>query len=139
MNYTFINARKRELGISNAQLAAQAGVTQSTMDKITSGANQNPTLDTMQAIARVLGCTLSDFDDNPNNQSSSLNDRELQLLNHFRLSSIAGQELILKLVRAVSETLPNPDTSEVEVVRDYFEQQAAIETAAHKGAANDAG
>lgn len=139
MNYTFINARKRELGISNAQLAAQAGVTQSTMDKITSGANQNPTLDTMQAIARVLGCTLSDFDDNPNNQSSSLNDRELHLLNHFRLSSIAGQELILKLVRAVSETLPNPDTSEVEVVRDYFEQQAAIETAAHKGAANDAG
>lgn len=139
MNYTFINARKKELGINNAQLAAQAGVTQSTMDKITSGANQNPTLDTMQAIARVLGCTLSDFDDNPNNQSSSLNDRELQLLNHFRLSSIAGQELILKLVRAVSETLPNPDTSEVEVVRDYFEQQAAIETAAHKGAANDAG
>lgn len=139
MNYTFINARKRELGISNAQLAAQAGVTQSTMDKITSGANQNPTLDTMQAIARVLGCTLSDFDDNPNNQSSSLNDRELHLLNHFRLSSIAGQELILKLVRAVSETLPNPDTSEVEVVRDYFEQQAAIETAAHEGAANNAG
>lgn len=139
MNYTFINARKKELGINNAQLAAQAGVTQSTMDKITSGANQNPTLDTMQAIARVLGCTLSDFDDNPNNQSSSLNDRELQLLNHFRLSSIAGQELILKLVRAVSETLPNPDTSEVEVVRDYFEQQAAIETAAHEGAANNAG
>ena len=38
-------------------------MTLSTLDKITSGANQNPKLSTLQAIARVLGCTLDDFDD----------------------------------------------------------------------------
>lgn len=65
MNYEFINSRKRELGLTNAQLAEITGVTLSTLDKITAGANQNPKLGTLQAIARALGCTLDDFDDVP--------------------------------------------------------------------------
>lgn len=63
MNYDIINLRKKELGLNNAQIAAQSGVTLSTIDKITSGANQNPKLDTLFAIADVLGLTLDDFDD----------------------------------------------------------------------------
>lgn len=63
MNYEFLNRRKRELGLTNAQLADMTGVTLSTLDKITSGVNQNPKLGTMQAIARAIGCTLDDFDD----------------------------------------------------------------------------
>lgn len=63
MNHNFINSRKRELGLTNAQLAEITGVTLSTLDKITSGANQNPKLGTLQAIARALRCTLDDFDD----------------------------------------------------------------------------
>ena len=63
MNYEIINIRKKELGLNNAQIAAQAGVTLSTIDKITSGANQNPKLDTLFAIADVLGLTLDDFND----------------------------------------------------------------------------
>ncbi len=63
MNYEIINARKRELNLNNAQIAEQSGVTLSTIDKITSGANQNPKLDTLLAIADVLGLTLDDFKD----------------------------------------------------------------------------
>ena len=63
MNFEVINSKKREMGMTNAQLAEKTGVTLSTLDKITSGANQNPKLSTLQAIARVLGCTLDDFDD----------------------------------------------------------------------------
>jgi transcriptional regulator with XRE-family HTH domain len=63
MNYEIINLRKKELGLNNAQIAAQSGITLSTIDKITSGANQNPKLDTLFAIADVLGLTLDDFDD----------------------------------------------------------------------------
>ena len=63
MNYEIINARKRELNLNNAQIAEQSGVTLSTIDKITSGANQNPMLDTLLAIADVLGLTLDDFKD----------------------------------------------------------------------------
>ena len=63
MNYEIINTRKRELNLNNAQIAEKAGVTLSTIDKITSGANQNPKLDTLLAIADVLGLTLDDFKD----------------------------------------------------------------------------
>lgn len=71
MNYEFLNRRKRELGLTNAQLADMTGVTLSTLDKITSGVNQNPKLGTMQAIARAIGCTLDDFDDIPSEPAYS--------------------------------------------------------------------
>ena len=63
MGLEIINELKKERGLTNAQIAAMSGDTQSTLDKITSGANTNPKLDTLQAICRVLGCTLNDFMD----------------------------------------------------------------------------
>ena len=63
MRYESINEKKRLLGLTNAQLAEMTGVTLSTLDKITSGANQNPKLGTLKAIATAIGCTLDDFDD----------------------------------------------------------------------------
>ena len=65
MNYEIINRRKKELGLTNAQLAESTGITLSTLDKITSGANKNPKLDTLQAIASAIGCSLDDFSDAP--------------------------------------------------------------------------
>ena len=63
MGFDIINKLKKEKGLTNAQLAEKSGVTLSTIDKITSGVNKNPKLDTLQAICRVLGCRLDDFDD----------------------------------------------------------------------------
>lgn len=63
MRYEIINIKKKQLGITNAQLSEITGITQSTLDKITSGKNQNPTLDTLQAIADAIGCTIDDFRD----------------------------------------------------------------------------
>lgn len=65
MGFEIINKLKKEQGLTNAQISAMSGVTLSTLDKITSGANTNPKLDTLQAICRVLGCTLNDFLDVP--------------------------------------------------------------------------
>lgn len=64
MKFEIINKLKKEKGLTNAQIANQAGVTLSTLDKITAGINTNPKLDTLQAICKVLGCRLDDFDDN---------------------------------------------------------------------------
>lgn len=61
MGFEIINKLKKEQNLTNAQIADLSGVTLSTLDKITSGANKNPKLDTLQAICRVLGCTLNDF------------------------------------------------------------------------------
>lgn len=65
MGFEIINKLKKEKGLTNAQISALSGVTLSTLDKITSGANTNPKLDTLQAICRVLGCSLDDFSDIP--------------------------------------------------------------------------
>lgn len=61
MNYEIINEKKKLLGLKNQVIADKTGITLSTMDKITSGINQNPKLETLQAIAKVVGCTLNDF------------------------------------------------------------------------------
>lgn len=71
MGFEIINKLKKEQGLTNAQISAMAGITLSTLDKITSGANTNPKLDTLQAICRVLGCTLNDFADLPAKKSAS--------------------------------------------------------------------
>lgn len=63
MGFEIINTLKREKGLTNAQIAKMSGITLSTLDKITSGVNTNPKLDTLQAICKVLGCTLDDFAD----------------------------------------------------------------------------
>lgn len=65
MGFEIINTIKKEKGLTNAQIASMSGITLSTLDKITSGINKNPKLDTLQAICRVLGCTLNDFVDTP--------------------------------------------------------------------------
>ena len=64
MGFEVINTLKKEKGLTNAQLADMSGVTLSTIDKITSGVNTNPKLDTLLSICKVLGCSLNDFVDN---------------------------------------------------------------------------
>lgn len=64
VNYEIINVRKKLLGITNAQLSEMTGISLSTLDKITSGKKNNPTLDTLQAIADAIGCSIDEFRDN---------------------------------------------------------------------------
>lgn len=51
--------------MTTAELAEKSGVPKGTLDKILSGVTKDPKLETLKAIARVLGCTLDDFDDVP--------------------------------------------------------------------------
>ncbi len=82
MGFDVINRLKKEQGLTNAMIAERAGITLSTLDKITSGKNTNPKLDTLQAICRVLGCRLDDFDDNPKKKSLPPEDEKLLGLSH---------------------------------------------------------
>lgn len=54
---------KKKLGLTTEELSARSGVPVGTLNKILSGATRDPKLETLKAIARVLGLTLSDFDD----------------------------------------------------------------------------
>ncbi|MBK5247130.1 MAG: helix-turn-helix transcriptional regulator [Peptostreptococcaceae bacterium] len=51
--------------IGNKELSEKSGVPLRTINNIVRGITQNPTLDTMSAIAKTLDCILDDFSDAP--------------------------------------------------------------------------
>lgn len=58
-----INEYKKKLGMTSEELSEKSGVPIGTLNKILSGATKDPKLETLKAIARVLGLSLDDFDD----------------------------------------------------------------------------
>lgn len=54
---------KKRLGITTEELSKRSGIPLGTLNKILSGATKDPKLETLKAIARVLGLSLDDFDD----------------------------------------------------------------------------
>lgn len=52
---------RKERGLSQDQLARKADITYTTLAKIESGANQNPTMKTLQGIAKALDVTLDEL------------------------------------------------------------------------------
>ena len=91
MNYEIINARKKLLGITNAQLSEMTGISVSTLDKITSGKKNNPTLDTMQSIADAIGCSIDDFRDE---QKKRMSPNAMRLATLYDELSPPGKELL---------------------------------------------
>lgn len=101
MNYEIINQRKKMLGLTNAQIAERTGITLSTLDKITSGANSNPKLDTLQAIAAVIGCTLDDFSDEA--KEARLSPAALELAKRYDALDKWGKQAIDALLSVETE------------------------------------
>lgn len=54
---------KKKLNLTTEELSASSGVPVGTLNKILSGATKDPKLETLKAIAKVLGLSLNDFDD----------------------------------------------------------------------------
>lgn len=56
---------KKKLNLTTEELSERSGIPVGTLNKILSGATKDPKLETLKAIAKVLGLTLNDFDDAP--------------------------------------------------------------------------
>lgn len=127
MGFEIINVLKKEKGLTNAQIAKMSGVTLSTLDKITSGVNTNPKLDTLQAICRVLGCTLDDFSDQPNKKIPPLSDEAMKLAEDFnsRMDD-RGRET----VRAVADFEIARNEIQAAKARAALQEQEQMEAAA---------
>ena len=54
---------KKKLNLTTEELSVKSGVPVGTLNKILSGATKDPKLETLKAIAKVLGLSLNDFDD----------------------------------------------------------------------------
>ena len=58
-----LNCQKAKKNLTNSKISQLTNIPISNIDKIFSGVNKNPTLDTIQKIARVLECSIDDFID----------------------------------------------------------------------------
>ena len=57
---TFINNRRKQLNLSIDELSMLSGVPKNTVNKITAGITENPTLSTVQALCKALRCSTDD-------------------------------------------------------------------------------
>jgi len=58
-----ITKYRKEAGLTLDELADKSGISKSTINKIISGASKAPTLESIRALAKAMGKTLNDFDD----------------------------------------------------------------------------
>lgn len=54
---------KKKLNLTTEELSVRSNVPVGTLNKILSGATKDPKLETLKSIAKVLGLSLNDFDD----------------------------------------------------------------------------
>lgn len=97
-----IEEYKRRLGMTTAELAEKSGVPKGTLDKILSGVTKDPKLETLKAIARVLGCTLDDFDDEPQTRTIEPSYEDVESL-IARNGKVFSTEEKMKLIKLLSE------------------------------------
>lgn len=93
---------KKKLGITSEELSKRSGVPLGTLNKILSGDTKDPKLSTLKAIARVLGCTLDDFDAPPKEQPIEQLYENVELL-VARNGKEFSAEQKLKLIKLLSE------------------------------------
>lgn len=93
MGLEIINQLKKERGLTNEELSAKSGVPLGTLSKITSGITKDPKLETLKAIAKVLNCSLDDFDDETNS-SLLINQDEIHLIEQYRQLNLHGKQLV---------------------------------------------
>lgn len=65
MGLEIINELRKKNGLKSEQLSTKSGVPLGTLNKILNGTTKNPKLETLKALARVLNCSIDDFDDTP--------------------------------------------------------------------------
>ncbi|MGK0468243.1 helix-turn-helix domain-containing protein [Clostridium sp.] len=71
-----ISELKKTKGLTSEQLSNKSGVPLGTLNKILNGTTKDPKLETLKALARVLGCKLDDFDDSKSNKKEAINQLE---------------------------------------------------------------
>lgn len=99
-----IKEYQKRMGITTQELSERSGVPKGTLDKILSGVTKDPKLETLKSIARVLGCSLDDFDDDdaPNKISNTPPYEQMELLIARNGKKLSTEER-MHLIKLLSE------------------------------------
>lgn len=99
-----ISLFRKQSGMTIDELSAKSGVPKGTLNKIIGGITKAPTLDNMKSIAKALGKTLADFDDEPITMQKSPGPAEAEprddlrsiLIQNFDQLNQEGQERLVE-------------------------------------------
>ena len=135
MGFEIINELKKEKGLTNLQLAKLSGTTLSTIDKITAGINQNPKLDTLKAICKVLGCSLNDFEDS--HTVTTFSELEKKHIKKYRTLDEHGKKLVDNVLNLECERVESTRTPVIPISNiitlSEFEQPVSAGTGVYLG------
>ncbi len=92
-----INDYKKIKNLTNKDISEITGISISSLDKITSGNNTNPKLETVKLICGALGCKLSDLlDDDNSKEEFTL--QEINTIKKYRTLDEYGKELVTAVI-----------------------------------------
>ena len=102
MGLEVIQELKKKKGFTTETLSKASGIPIGTLNKILNGDTKDPRLETMKTLARVLGCTLDDFDDE--NKKEKLTENESELLAYFKQLNQENQSRALRLIKSLIDS-----------------------------------
>lgn len=93
---------KKKSGMTSEELSQKSGVPLGTLNKILSGATKDPKLETLKAIAHVLGLSLDDFDDKKyENREPTYADVERLVARNGKQMSVEQKMRLIKLLSEI--------------------------------------
>lgn len=102
MGLEMINVYRKEMGMTIDDLSAKSGVPVNTLKKICAGIATNPTLETIRSIARALGKTLDDFDNQkPTATGDGLSEIDRELVTLLRQLTPEQEQRVMDFVRGL--------------------------------------
>ena len=87
-----ISDRRKQNGMTIDDLAEKSGVPKGTLNKITNGVTKSPSVESIKAIAKALGCTLDDLNDG--DPPNGCRPAEAALIRKYRAISDHGRETV---------------------------------------------
>ncbi len=130
MGLEIISELKRKRGLTNEKLSELSGVPLGTLAKITSGVTRDPKLETLKALARVLNCSLQDFDDEP---TPLFTHAERELLFTYRALDEPGRRVVSLVALAERDRLFSSCDGESKMMREYTSLESAASACAREG------
>lgn len=120
-----ITLYRKQAGLTIDELADKSGVPIGTLKKIIGGVTKAPTLPNMKAIAKALGKTLADFDDDhwakksPNVGQPTLRDnQESIIMNLVHGLDDAQQDFLIALLKTIQSQNQQRHSAEQATIDD---------------------
>jgi transcriptional regulator with XRE-family HTH domain len=104
MGLDLINILKKQKGLTSEELAKLSGVPIGTLNKILNGQSKNPQLETLAALARVLECSIDDFDTSFNN-NFAIDPAARQLLEERKVLASKSSKATLEQLKQMNKIM----------------------------------